>query len=54
MQDKKLVKYSLQAINLCNNYQEQIENGESLDEESFSSFKSKVEKILTKAEEYLG
>ena len=54
MQDKKLIKYSLQAIHLCDDYQEQIQNGESLDEGSFSSFKSKIEKILTKMEEYLG
>ena len=54
MQDKKLIKYSLQAMNLCDDYQEQIQNGESLDEESFSSFKSKIDKILTKMEEYLG
>jgi hypothetical protein len=53
-QDKKLVKYSLQAIHLCDDYQAQIEKEELLDEEDFSSFKSKIEKIMKKMEEYLG
>ena len=53
MQDKKLIKYSLQMIALCNNYQEQVENGEWLDEASFSLFKSKWEVLLDKMEKYL-
>ena len=54
MQDKKLIKYALQTILLCDNYQAKIENGEWLDEESFSSFKSKGEALINKMEKYLG
>lgn len=53
MQDKKLIKYSLQMIALCNNYQEQVENGEWLDEVNFSLFKSRWEVLLDKMEKYL-
>ncbi len=52
MQDKKLIKYSLQLISVCNSYQEQIENWEWLDEVSFSSFKEKGQSLLVKIEEY--
>ena len=54
MQDKKLVKLSLKAIYLCNSYEEQINNWESLDEESLSSFESKIGKLLDKMQNYLG
>ena len=53
-QDKKLIRYAAQAISLCESYQEQINNWEWIDEESFSSFKSKVKTIISKMEEYLG
>ena len=53
MQDKKLIRYALQTISLCDNYQKQIENGEGLDELSFSSFRSKGENLLNKMETYL-
>ena len=51
-QDKKLAKLSLQVIYLCDVYKEQIENGEWLDDESFSSFKSKIDWLFAKIEEY--
>ena len=53
-QDKKLIKYSLQAILLCDNYQAQIDSGVWLDEDSFSSFKTKWEALINKIEKYLG
>ena len=53
-QDKKLVRYAAQVISLCESYQEQIENGEWLDEESFLSFETNVNSIFTKINEYLG
>ena len=53
LQDKKLIKYSLQLTLLCDNYQTKTKNGEWLDEESFSSFKSKGESLLDKMEKYL-
>ena len=52
IQDKKLVKLSLQVIHQCDVYKEQVENGEWLDDESFSSFKSKVDWLFAKIEEY--
>lgn len=53
-QDKKLIRYAAQAINLCESYQAQIEKGEWIDEESFESFKSKIRPIISKITEYLG
>ena len=52
MQDKKLVKYSLQVMHQCDVYQEQVENWEWLDDESFSSFTSKIDWLFAKIEEY--
>ena len=54
LQDKKLIRYAAQAISLCESYQEQIKNGEWIDEESFESFKSTVKSIISKMEAYLG
>ena len=53
MQDKKLVKYSLQLMTLCNTYQGQIESGEWLDEASLASFKSDWDALLEKIDKYL-
>lgn len=50
--DKLVIKYSLQAIHLCDVYQEQIENGEWLDDESLSSFTSNIDWLFAKIEEY--
>ena len=54
LQDKKLVRYAAQAINLCETYQEQVNNGEWLDKESFDLFKSRIDKLLNKMKDYLG
>lgn len=53
MQDKKLIKYAAQAIHLCEVYQEQVENGEWLDEETLSSFKTKMNSLLNNMDKYL-
>lgn len=53
MQDKKLIKYAAQAIHLCEVYQEQVENGEWLDEETLSSFKIKMNSLLNNMDKYL-
>lgn len=53
LQDKKLIKYALQAMHLCNNYQEQIESWQGMDEESFLTFKTEWELLLNKMEKYL-
>ena len=52
-QDKKLIKYAVQTINLCETYQSQIENWEWLNEESFNSFKEKARSSVKKMENYL-
>ena len=54
IQDKQLIKYAAQAIQLCKTYEEQINNGEWLDKESFETFKSKIKPIINKMEEYIG
>jgi hypothetical protein len=54
LQDKKLIRYAAQAISLCESYQEQINDGEWIDEESFESFNSKIKSIISKMENYLG
>lgn len=53
MQDKKLIKYAAQAIHLCEVYQEQVDNGEWLDEETLSSFKTKMNSLLNNMDKYL-
>ena len=53
-QDKKLVKYALQIINLCNIYEKQIDNEENITQESFDEFKSKVWEIELKIVNYVG
>lgn len=53
-QDKKIIKYALQIINLCDNYQWEIENGEQKTQTSFNEFKSKIIWIESKIEKYIG
>ena len=53
-QDKKLIKYSLQIINLCDNYQFGIENGEENMQENFEELNSKIIWIRSKIERYIG
>ena len=52
-QDKKLIKYAAQTINLCETYQTQTENWEWLDVESFNSFKEKAKTLIKKMETHL-
>ena len=52
--DKQLMKYSLRLITVCDNYREKVNNGEWVDSESFSSFKSSANKIISKIDTYLG
>lgn len=54
IEDKKLIKYATQLIHLCDSYKTQIENGEWADNESFETFKSQIESILSKIEFYMG
>lgn len=53
-QDKKLIKYALQIINLCDNYQWELENGEQNIQETFEEFNSKIIWIKSKIEKYIG
>ncbi|MBO7505409.1 hypothetical protein J6T66_04740 [bacterium] len=48
------MKYSLRLINVCDNYTDKVNNGEGIDSESFSVFKSTANKILSKINTYLG
>ena len=50
--DRQMVKYSLRLINLCDNYQQQIDAGEWIDKESFSSFEASANKIIKDIEDY--
>ena len=52
--DKQLMKYSLRLMNLCNKYNTQIENGEWVDAESYSSFKTSANKLVTVINKYMG
>ena len=52
--DNQLMKYSLRLINVCDNYTDKVNNGEGIDSESFSVFKSTANKILSKINTYLG
>ena len=54
MQDKKLVKYAAQAVNLCDTYQTEVEAWEWVNQESLESFRNSVKKLISKMEEYLG
>ena len=52
MLDKQMIKYSLQLINLCEKYQQQVENWEGVDQQSFSSFKTSANQIVSKINAY--
>jgi hypothetical protein len=53
LQDKKLIKYSLQAINLCDIYKNQVENGEWISSEELDNFKLKIATSISKIETYM-
>ena len=46
--DKQIIKYALRLISVCDNYSDRVNNGEGLDSESFSTFKSSANKLLNK------
>ena len=48
------MKYSLRLITVCDNYRDKANNGEWLDSESLSTFKSTANKIINKIDTYLG
>ncbi len=52
--DKQLMKYALRLITVCDNYTDKVNNGEWVDSESLSIFKSTANKILSKINTYLG
>ena len=52
--DKQLMKYALRLINLCDNYSTKINNGEEIDAESYSSFRSSANKLISKITTYMG
>lgn len=52
--NEKIIKYALYIQYLCNDYQSQIDSGNGLDEESWNSFESDVNKFLTKIDRELG
>ena len=52
--DNQLMKYALRLITVCDNYRDKVNNGEGLDYESLSIFKSTANKILSKINTYLG
>jgi hypothetical protein len=52
--DKQLMKYALRLITVCDNYTDKVNNGEWVDSESLSTFKSTANKILSKINTYLG
>lgn len=51
--DKILIKYASQAINLCDKYEQQVNSGEMLDEESFELFKAEFYSIHHKMDSYI-
>ena len=52
-QDKKLIKYSLQIINSCDIYREQVKTEDSITQESLEEFKSNVVALKSKIEKYI-
>jgi hypothetical protein len=53
LQDKKLIKYSLQAINICDVYKKQVENWEWISQEELDNFKTRITTSITKIETYM-
>jgi hypothetical protein len=51
--DKQLIKYAVQTIHACDVYQQQMENGEWLDEESLKSFKLNMKSLMERMRDYL-
>ena len=52
MLDKQLIKLSLQIVNACENYQQQIENWQWIDQSTFDLFKSNMNWIISKINAY--
>lgn len=52
-QDKQLIRYAVQALNLCDKYQEELEGLTSVDAESFSSFQAQVKAKISEMEAYI-
>ena len=52
--DKQLMKYALRLINLCDNYSAQVNKGEGIDAENYSSFRSNANKLINKITTYMG
>ena len=53
LQDKKLIKYSLQAINICDLYKKQVESWEWISQEELDNFKTRITTSITKIETYM-
>lgn len=53
-QDKKLIKYALQIISLCDSYESEIESWEWATQESLDNFKSQIKTLMSKMEKYVG
>lgn len=53
-QDKKLIKYALQIISLCDSYESEIESWEWTTQESLDNFKSQIKTLMSKMEKYVG
>ena len=51
--NEKVTKYAAYVVRLCDDYQSQINNWEWIDEETFSSFETKVLWFITKIEKNL-
>jgi len=52
--DKYIIKYSSQITHLCENYESQIMNWEWLDPETLENFKSRINLLISKINEYNG
>jgi hypothetical protein len=48
-----LIRYAVQALNLCDKYQEELEGLTSVDAESFSSFQAQVKAKISEMEAYI-
>ena len=52
--DKQVIKYALRLISVCDNYSDRVNNGEGLDSQSLSTFRSSANKLINKIETHLG
>ena len=53
LQDKKYIMYAVQAIHLCEVYQQQVESWEWLDEDSFKKFELDIKSLLSNLVQYI-